>query len=190
MASVLGDSAPAVPLAESSTAALQRQSPICAICRVNSAIYTCPRCNLRTCSLSCSTKHKTLGDGCSGIRNKAAYVPMNQYGYMALMSDYTFLEEIGRKVGEVGRQIVQGGFATSSGGPGGRGGRDARGRGRGRGKGGAHGKAASKRDVLKMQLDFRDIEIELLPNGMERRTLNQSTWDFKYALIPALHAVI
>ncbi|KAI0324948.1 hypothetical protein GY45DRAFT_1330967 [Cubamyces sp. BRFM 1775] len=31
-----------------------------------------------------------------------------------------------------------------------------------------------------MQLDFRDIEIELLPNGMERRTLNQSTWDFKY----------
>ncbi|KZT74288.1 hypothetical protein DAEQUDRAFT_720449 [Daedalea quercina L-15889] len=30
-----------------------------------------------------------------------------------------------------------------------------------------------------MQLDLRDIEMEMLPNGMERRILNQSTWDFK-----------
>ncbi|CDO71314.1 hypothetical protein BN946_scf184908.g71 [Trametes cinnabarina] len=135
---------------------------------------------MRTCSLPCSNKHKTLGEGCSGIRNKAAYVPMNQYGYMTLMSDYTFLEDMGRKVGDWGREIVQGGYLASAAGAS-RGGRDARGRGRGRGRGGAHGKPASKRDVLKMQLDFRDIEVELLPNGMERRTLNQSTWDFKYA---------
>ncbi|EJF61148.1 hypothetical protein DICSQDRAFT_106143 [Dichomitus squalens LYAD-421 SS1] len=179
MDDLLDESAPEVPNAESSTDALQRQSPICVICQTNAAIYTCPRCNLRTCSLSCSTKHKTLGDGCSGIRNKAAYVPMNQYGYMALMNDYTFLEEVGRKVGEVGREIVQGGYSASANGPAGRGGRDARGRGRGRGRGGAQAKPASKRDVLKMQLDFRDIEIEFLPSGMERRTLNQSTWDFK-----------
>ncbi|KAI0638080.1 hypothetical protein C8Q77DRAFT_1275974 [Trametes polyzona] len=172
---------PPTSQAESSTAAVQRQSPICAICQTHPAIYTCPRCNLRTCSLPCSTKHKTLGEGCSGIRNKAAYVPMNQYGYMTLMNDYTFLEDLGRKVGDWGREIVQGGYAAGSGvGSASRGGRDARGRGRGRGRGGgAHGKPASKRDVLKMQLDFRDIELELLPNGMERRTLNQSTWDFK-----------
>lgn len=51
--------------------------------------------------------------------------------------------------------------------------------------------ASSKRDVLKMQLDFRDIEIEFLPNGMERRTLNQSTWDFKYVRLRlALHQSI
>lgn len=191
MDGMLGESAPAAPHAESSTAALQRQSPICVICRANVAIYTCPRCNLRTCSLPCSTKHKTLGHGCSGLRNKAAYVPMNQYGYMALMSDYTFLEEVGRKVGEVGRQIMQGGYMTSASGPAGQGGRDVRGRwrGRGRGRGGIQGKTASKRDVLKMQLDFRDIEVEFLPNGMERRTLNQSTWDFKYALILAFDIV-
>ncbi|KAI0353558.1 hypothetical protein OH77DRAFT_1407052 [Trametes cingulata] len=157
---------------------MQRQSPICSICQEKAAKYTCPRCGIRTCSLPCSTKHKTLGEGCSGIRNKAAYVPMNQYGYMTLMNDYTFLEEMGRKVGDWGREIVQGGY-TARGADGGRGGRDARGRGRGRGRGGAHGKPASKRDILKMQLDFRDIELELLPNGMERRTLNQSTWDFK-----------
>ncbi|RDX55510.1 hypothetical protein OH76DRAFT_1551941, partial [Lentinus brumalis] len=173
-----------VPHAESSKAAAQRQSPICVICQTDAAIYTCPRCNLRTCSLLCSTKHKTLGDGCSGIRNKAAYVPMNKYGYATLMNDYTFLEEVGRKVGDWGREIVQGGYTAGDRQIAGRGrGRgDARGRGRGRGRGGgggAAGKAASKRDVLRMQLDFRDIEIEFLPNGMERRTLNQSTWDFK-----------
>ena len=171
---------PDVPHAESSSAAMQRQSPLCVICQNNSAIYTCPRCNLRTCSLPCSAKHKALGDGCSGLRNKAAYVPMNQYGYMSLMSDYTFLEEMGRKVGDWGREIVQRGYNPSA--AAGR----ARGRGRGRGRGGARGRngvgaGASKRDVLKMQLDFRDIEVEYLANGMERRTLNQSTWDNKYA---------
>lgn len=132
----------------------------------------------------CSNQHKILGDGCSGVRNKAAYVPMNQYGYTSLMSDYTFLEEMGRKVGDWGREIVQGGYmanapgavvrvATSM--------RGGRGRGRGRGAGPVGGRTKSKRDVLKMQLDFRDIEVEMLPNGMERRVLNQSTWDFKYA---------
>ena len=119
------------------------------------------------------------------MRDRAAYVPPNAYGYMALMSDYTFLEDVGRRVGDWGREIVQGGYAASWGSGGGRAGRGrggARdGRGRGHGRGGAHGKPASKREVLKMQLDMRDIELELLPNGMERRTLNQSTWDFKYA---------
>ncbi|KZT74289.1 hypothetical protein DAEQUDRAFT_640414, partial [Daedalea quercina L-15889] len=69
---------------------------ICAVCRAKPAIYTCPRCIMRTCSMPCSNRHKTLGDGCSGVRNKAAYVPMNEYGYMSLMNDYTFLEEMGR----------------------------------------------------------------------------------------------
>ncbi|KAI0832319.1 hypothetical protein BC628DRAFT_1305701, partial [Trametes gibbosa] len=156
----------------------------CAICQADAAKYTCPRCAVRTCSLVCSTAHKTRGAGCSGVRNQAAYVPMNRYGYMTLMNDYTFLEEMGRKVGDWGREIVQGGYMAGGGDRRGRdmrGGRGrGRGQGRGRGRGGAHGgRPVSKRDVLKLQLDFKDIELELLPNGMERRTLNQSTWDFK-----------
>lgn len=136
--------------------------------------------------MGCSNQHKILGDGCSGVRNKAAYVPMNEYGYMSLMSDYTFLEEMGRKVGDWGREIVQGGYMTNTPGIVGRVAtsmRGGRGRGRGRGMGPAGARTKSKRDVLKMQLDFRDIEMEMLPNGMERRVLNQSTWDFKYASI-------
>lgn len=97
------------------------------------------------------------------------------------MNDYTFLEEMGRKIGDWGREIVQGGY--TAGGADNRRGRGAvsmRGRGSRGGRGMAGGgKIRSKRDVLKMQLDFRDIEMELLPTGMERRILNQSTWDFK-----------
>ncbi|KAH9951677.1 hypothetical protein B0H21DRAFT_186256 [Amylocystis lapponica] len=166
----------------SSSSGLQLQSSLCAICATDNAKYTCPRCSIRICSLSCSTEHKARGQGCSGVRNKAAYVPMNQYGYMALMDDYVFLEEVGRNVGGWGREIVQGGYLAGGGTDSGRGRMAPRGRGRGRGRGaGGHagGKTRSKRDVLKMQLDFRDIEMDLLPNGMERRTLNQSTWDFK-----------
>ena len=146
--------------------------PVCAICARNVAIYTCPRCSTRTCSLICSTSHKNAGEGCSGIRNKAAYIPMNQYGYMALVDDYTFLEDVGRKVGEWGKEIVQGGYTASStrGGNGG-----ARGRGRGRGRGGRGGRGGvvlghvpqSKRDIWKMELDFLDIEMELLPSFIQ-----------------------
>ena len=91
------------------------EQSVCVICEKNVAIYTCPRCSTRTCSLICSTGHKTRGEGCSGIRNKAAYVPMNQYGYMALMDDYVYLEDVGRKVGEWGKEIVQGGYSSNNG---------------------------------------------------------------------------
>lgn len=106
-------------------------------------------------------------------------MPPNQYGYMALMDDYVFLEEVGRKVGEWGKEIVTGGYLASGTQSDGRGRGGGRGRMRGRGRG-AHTRPdgpRSKREVLKMALDNIDIEMELLPVGMERRTLNQSTWD-------------
>ncbi|KAJ3542359.1 hypothetical protein NM688_g5978 [Phlebia brevispora] len=177
--------APASHAPTSSASASSSTAPLCAICALNAAKYTCPRCHMRTCSLPCSATHKTVGAGCSGVRNKAAYIPMNQYGYMALMDDYVYLEEIGRKVGDWGKEIVSGGYDASSSHSGHRGQMRSRGRGRGRGRGMARGGLAhangprSKRDVLKMELDHMDIEMDLLPVGMERRILNQSTWDHK-----------
>jgi len=101
------------------------------------------------------------------------------------MDDFCFLEDVGRKVGDVGREIVGSGFdmnVSSSMSTG-------RGRGRGRGRGGrgrersVRGKGGkSKREILKMELDMLDIEMDLLPSGMERRNLNQSNWDIKYVL--------
>jgi hypothetical protein len=107
-----------------------------------------------------------------------AYVPMNKYGYGALMSDYVYLEEVGRQIGEWGRDIIKGGYNNHEQQPwgGGRG----RGRVRGRGTGYSHGgRAKVKRDVLKMQLSIRDIDMKSLPIGMEKRKLNQSHWDPK-----------
>lgn len=108
---------------------------------------------------------------------------MNKYGLGSMMDDYCFLEDVGRKVGEWGKEIIKGGFDMGvSGGRGGAThGRGAKGRGRGAMQGrGARGRGGKgKREVLKMFLEARDIELELLPNGMERRLMNQSVWDNK-----------
>lgn len=98
-----------------------------------------------------------------------------------MMDDYVFLEDVGRRVGDWGKEIVKGGFTMK--GPNIRGG-EGRGRGtrgRGRGRGGGNGGGNTKRDALKIQLEARDIEMDLLPIGMERRRINQSSWDHRYA---------
>ncbi|KAL1666742.1 hypothetical protein GGF50DRAFT_112864 [Schizophyllum commune] len=150
----------------------EKQLP-CAICKQKTAIYTCPRCSLKSCSLQCSTAHKST-TGCSGQRDKAKYIPLKEYGYGALMDDYTFLEDIGRHVGDWGKEIAKQGLtaAPSTG----------MARGMARMRGGSRkqgGRQSAKRDVLKMQLEAHDIDIDFLPSGMERKKLNQSTWDFK-----------
>ncbi|ETW83856.1 hypothetical protein HETIRDRAFT_314398 [Heterobasidion irregulare TC 32-1] len=154
--------------------------PQCSICEKNAAIYTCPRCATRTCSLPCSNSHKSQ-TRCSGLRDKARYVPMNQYSLGTMMDDFVYLEEMGRKVGDWGKEIVRGGFGpgqslgkSRDGVMGTRGGSQGRGRGRGRG-----GVQRTKRDVLKMQLELRDVDVDMLPAGMAKRMVNQSTWDFK-----------
>ncbi|KAJ7716639.1 hypothetical protein B0H14DRAFT_3632132 [Mycena olivaceomarginata] len=123
----------------------------CNVCNHRYAIYTCPRCAARTCSLPCSSTHKAR-TACSGQRNKAAYVPMNRYGWGTMMDDYAYLEDVGRRVGRLGGARL---------------------------RGGSGGGGRTKRDVLRMQLEARDIEMNILPPGMERHKTNQSTWDAK-----------
>jgi hypothetical protein len=106
---------------------------------------------------------------------------MNNYSLGSLMNDYTFLEDVGRKVGQWGQEIVRERLvdvgATNTRG------RGARGRGGMRGRGSTMpsrgGKAAAKREALKRQLDLWDIEVELLPSGMAKAQQNRSAWDFK-----------
>jgi hypothetical protein len=107
-----------------------------------------------------------------------------------MMDDYVFLEDMSRKVGEWGQNIVRGGYGYgySHGTLQGEGGRRGRARmgpgppGKGK-KTWSGGISMKKRDILKSQLELRDIEMDLFPSGMERRTLNQSTWDTKYVWI-------
>src|ERR1700689_5122991 len=78
----------------------------CLVCLSRVAVYTCPRCSIRTCSLPCSTTHKTR-TGCSGVRDKTKFVPMNRYTYGTMMDDYVFLEDMSRRVSGCGQDIVR-----------------------------------------------------------------------------------
>ncbi|KAF9005759.1 hypothetical protein BDZ89DRAFT_1168853 [Hymenopellis radicata] len=132
----------------SSAPSTSRQA-ICLICRLKPTKYTCPGCSTPTCSLSCSKGHKSQ-TGCSGQRDKAAYVPMNKYGWGQMMDDYTYLEDVGRRSSEWKDKSKD--HASFK-----------------KGKG--------KREALKSYLETQGIHMELLPLGMSRRKLNQSTWD-------------
>lgn len=136
---------------------------LCTFCPSRSSAqpvkYTCPRCSLQTCSAACSSLHKRR-TGCTGERNKVKYVPMNEYGYGALMSDYVYLEEVGRSVKQWGRDIGKGKYQVTE---------------RDRVAGGR--KRKSKKEALQVQLEIREIPLVLLPPGMEKKKLNQSYWD-------------
>ncbi|KAK0048750.1 box C/D snoRNA protein 1-like isoform X1 [Biomphalaria pfeifferi] len=75
---------------------LKRKFP-CEICNQTEAIYTCPCCELRTCSLPCVKEHK-IRLGCSGERLKTAFVDKSQYGEGHLLNDYRLLEDANRKL--------------------------------------------------------------------------------------------
>lgn len=144
---------------------------LCTVCNQHCPIYTCPRCATRTCSLPCSKSHKEL-QSCSGERHKTSYVPMNKYGWGTMANDYVYLEEVSRKAAEWGDGIVRGGFLAAG-----------RGRRPGQSKetrSAPHASSRSKREVLKAQLDALNIEMEILPPGMNKRRLNQSTWDVRW----------
>jgi hypothetical protein len=91
------------------------------------------------------------------------------------MDDYVLLEDVGRKVSEWGREIARGDYSSSLPSRGGSRGGNFRPQGKApRGR-----MSRKKRDVLRSQLDLRDIEVDLLPVGMQRQMLNHSTWDPK-----------
>jgi hypothetical protein len=119
---------------------------------------------------------------------------MNEYKYGRFIQDYVFLEELGRKVSEWGRDIqnkhlvdnhsllmASGSGVNASGRrqqqqPGMLG--VQRGNGRYSARGSKH--TRTKREILQEKLEEWDIEMMLLPDGMNRRKINQSTYDTKY----------
>ncbi|KAF8559054.1 hypothetical protein OG21DRAFT_868537 [Imleria badia] len=154
----------------SSGSSAQSEPRICALC-TTPARYKCPRCATPTCSLPCSRKHKQ-DTRCTGERDKVHYVPMNAYGWGTMMRDYCFLEDVGRKVSDWGSEIVRGGYMDHHGAS-----KAASARKSSSRRKPTTGK--SKRDVLRDHLEMQGINVELLPAGMERRNLNQSTFDQK-----------
>ncbi|XP_026179242.1 box C/D snoRNA protein 1 [Mastacembelus armatus] len=67
----------------------------CGVCGSEEAKYRCPACRTHSCSLLCVKKHKE-NSGCSGVRDRTAFVTLSQFDEMTLLSDYRFLEDAGR----------------------------------------------------------------------------------------------
>lgn len=141
----------------------------CQVCG-QEAKYTCPRCEKRTCSVACSKSHKAT-DNCSGVRNPAAYVPLNKITQGTWDGDYTWLEQGRRQVAEWGEGIT----AEEAE-------RAARGDSSKRGRGGARGGRNIRRsrlDGLRWATSEIGAEVDLVPDGMQRRKTNQSSWNAK-----------
>lgn len=67
------------------------------MCNSSEAKYTCPKCEVKTCSLKCSQIHKKELE-CDGIRDKTKFIPKSKMTTMDYESDYRFLEECTRFV--------------------------------------------------------------------------------------------
>ncbi|CAH0405671.1 unnamed protein product [Chilo suppressalis] len=69
----------------------------CEVCGSSSAIYTCPKCEVKTCCLSCVRIHKKELD-CDGIRDRTKFIRVKDFTDSDLLSDYRLLEECARFV--------------------------------------------------------------------------------------------
>ncbi|XP_039598611.1 box C/D snoRNA protein 1-like, partial [Polypterus senegalus] len=69
---------------------------VCESCGSEEAKYRCPGCLTHSCSLPCVKRHK-LEVGCNGMRDRVAFVPLGKFNEMNLLSDYRFLEDVGRQ---------------------------------------------------------------------------------------------
>lgn len=60
-------------------------------------MYTCPKCEVKTCCLSCVTIHKKELK-CDGIRDRTKFIRVKDFTNTDLLSDYRLLEECARFV--------------------------------------------------------------------------------------------
>ncbi|CZT52790.1 related to BCD1 Protein required for box C/D snoRNA accumulation [Rhynchosporium secalis] len=82
-------------------------SSLCTICHIEPPIYTCPRCNLQTCSLACSKRHK-IRSMCNGIRDPTKFLPIEQVATpWGIDHDYNFLHGIETSVARSEKVLIQ-----------------------------------------------------------------------------------
>ncbi|WVO13155.1 hypothetical protein L204_100767 [Cryptococcus depauperatus] len=155
---------PICPPSEPSACSIIKPCYICC----SPSRYSCPRCSLRTCSLLCSRTHK-LQESCSGIRDPAKFIPLNEYTQGAWSDDYRWLEEGRRQVMGWGQEIKVDEVNANEG--------SSRGRGRGRGRKMNRGRARGKTDGLRRELEKRGCKADFMPEGMGRKKSNQSSWN-------------
>ncbi|KAI8429404.1 hypothetical protein MSG28_000047 [Choristoneura fumiferana] len=90
MSSASSDSEP------ETTGPVPRLGP-CEVCAANEALYTCPKCEVKTCCLNCVRIHK-MELKCDGIRDRTKFIRVKDFTDRDLLSDYRLLEECARFV--------------------------------------------------------------------------------------------
>lgn len=75
----------------------------CCVCSAR-AIYTCPGCGRRTCSIICVRVHKK-DFSCTGERDVAVKIPLSEFSDQQLERDFHFLESCRRAVDNVERSF-------------------------------------------------------------------------------------
>ncbi|SPC61502.1 uncharacterized protein UHOD_03195 [Ustilago sp. UG-2017b] len=179
----------------------------CQQCQLQPSKYTCPTCKARTCSLACTKLHKAqictssasssarsapgtasspsaaIGPASStsitsNERAPVGFVSLAGYNESHMLQDYLFLSGISRNAAEEGRRILNlnlpipssttspstvNAYASSS-------------------KPNTGGRITNQqraREQLMKQVHYRKFKVMLLPEGMARRKLNQSSFSGK-----------
>ncbi|KAH8306494.1 hypothetical protein KR018_000558, partial [Drosophila ironensis] len=68
---------------------------LCEVCAAQEARYACPKCEVKTCSLSCVQIHKRELQ-CDGVRDRTRFLTLGEMTPREFMSDYCFLEDCTR----------------------------------------------------------------------------------------------
>ena len=133
----------------------------CQVCDAGvPAKYRCPACSTATCSLACSKRHKSAGEGCTGKRDRTAFKDIRDFTDADVVSDYRFLEEALLEKDRAKRWRPE--FAAGS-------------------------NAAARADrapaaaktiaLLTQQARARGVELFCMPDGMARRVANTTFYD-------------
>ena len=65
----------------------------CQVCLKNPFKYKCPRCAVKSCSLTCVNSHKSATK-CTGIPDKVAFVDMKTFNVQQLKKDTSYLTDV------------------------------------------------------------------------------------------------
>ena len=88
--------APAGSIEPPSKTGTEGRMGACEVCKTAAAKYRCPGCGVTFCSVACSKAHKAAS-GCSGKRDRTAFVGLGDITDTVLASDYMLLEDSRRR---------------------------------------------------------------------------------------------
>lgn len=129
---------------------------LCAICHVNTIKYTCPRCSIHTCSLTCVKRHKQYAQ-CSGIRNPAAYRKRAELATpTSIDQDFNFITKVERTLQRADEDVADRGIHLAP--------------------AGLRRYGGPPKTKFETEVQAQNIKLIRAPEGISRRKQNKSTW--------------